>query len=125
MVAGHDRYVLLVDDHDDGRELLGEFLSMSGFTVTSAASGAEALSAIAAQGNPALVITDLSLGEMHGADLARRVRAIAAGIPILAVTGHSGYHDSDNLFVAVLVKPVPLNTLIESVNRALASASAP
>lgn len=120
MVEGSERYVLLVDDHDDGRELLEEFLSMSGFTVTSAASGEEALAAIAAQGDPAIMITDLSLGEMDGADLARRVRALAASVPILAVTGHSGYQDTDGLFVAVLVKPVPLNTLVDSVKRALA-----
>ena len=121
MTSGHDPYVLLVDDHEDGRELLEEFLSLSGFTVASAGSGAEALALMGTRGEPAIVITDLSLGEMHGADLARRVRATSASIPVLAVTGHSGYEDTDNLFVAVLVKPVPLSTLIDNVKRALAA----
>lgn len=118
MPASVDRYVLLVDDHEDGRELLEEFLSMSGFTVKSAGSGQQALEVIAAQGTPAVMITDLSLGQMHGADLARRVRA-AEAVPVLAVTGHSGYEDTDGLFEAVLVKPVPLATLVDALKRAL------
>ena len=117
-MASADRYVLLVDDHEDGRELLEEFLSLSGFTVASAGSGAQALAVIAAKGAPAVMITDLSLGEMHGADLAGRVRASAPTVPILAVTGHAGYQDTDGLFAAVLVKPVPLAVLVDAVKRA-------
>src|SRR5262245_56285903 len=88
-------WVLLVDDHDDGRELLGEFLSFSGYQVEECASGEEALVLVDKLGRPGVVITDLSLGLMSGSDLARTLRTqpSTAAIPILAVTGHAAFDD--------------------------------
>jgi len=114
-------WVLLVDDHDDGRELLGEFLTFSGYTVEACASGEEALERVEKLGAPGAVITDLSLGLMSGSELARRLREQepTAAVPILAVTGHAGYEDVDRLFLAVLVKPVPLPVLTAALQRAI------
>jgi len=114
-----DGWVLLVDDHEDGRELLREFLTMSGFDVESCASGEEALACIAEKGVPGAVITDLSLGTMSGVDLAKELRARAPGLPVLAVTGHAGFEDAERLFREVLVKPVALDALRDSLKRAL------
>jgi CheY-like chemotaxis protein len=116
-------WVLLVDDHDDGRELLGEFLSMRGLAVDSCASGEAALERVAARGAPSLVITDVSLGQMSGIELARvlRMQAATASTPILAVTGHRELDDPDHLFSAVLQKPVALETLTAAVLNALAA----
>lgn len=118
-------YLLLVDDHDDGRELLGEFLEMNGFAVKSAASAEEALGILASEGAPSVVITDLSLGDMSGAELARKIRETpaTAKVPIIAATGHSGFEDTDRIFAAVLVKPVPLGALVETLDRAMSSAT--
>lgn len=117
-------WVLLIDDHDDGRELLGEFLSFNGYTVEACGSGEEALEVVDKRGAPSLVITDLSLGAMSGAELARalRDRELTASVPILAVTGHSHFEDPDRLFAAVLVKPVGLPELAAVVERAIAGA---
>lgn len=119
----HERpWVLLVDDHDDGRELLGEFLSFSGYTVEACASGEAALETVARLGAPAVVVTDLSLGLMSGAELARRLRdeATTASVPILAVTGHANFDDPESLFEAVLVKPIALPDLTAELERAIA-----
>src|SRR5262245_60204753 len=115
------RWVLLVDDHDDGRELLGEYLSHSGYDVEACASGEEALERVEQRGAPGVVITDLSLGLMSGDELARRLRQqeTTASVPILAVTGYAGFDDPDQLFLAVLVKPVPLAELTAALERAI------
>jgi CheY-like chemotaxis protein len=115
-----DPWVLLVDDHEDGRELLREFLTMSGFTVESCASGEEALECLSEKGVPGAVITDLSLGAMSGIDLAKEMRTRAPTLPILAVTGHAGFGNEERLFKEVLVKPVALDALREALGRALA-----
>ncbi len=114
-------WVLLVDDHEDGRELLGEFLSFNGYNVEACGSGEEALELVDKHGSPGVVITDLSLGAMSGAELAQKLRGKEAtsGIPILAVTGHAGFDDPEKLFTAVLVKPVVLPELAAALKRAI------
>jgi len=114
-------WVLLVDDHADGREVLAEFLSFSGFDVEGCESGEDALLRIASRGVPGLVITDLSLGQMSGVDLARTLRSGdgTSKVPVVAVTGHVNFEDTDRLFTEVLPKPIPLPRLVASVKKAL------
>jgi two-component system cell cycle response regulator DivK len=118
---GGGSWVLLVDDHDDGRELLGEFLSYNGYTVEGVGSGEEALEVVERLGRPGVVITDLSLGLMSGSDLARTLREepTTSSVPILAVTGHASFEDTEHLFTAVLVKPVVLPDLAAALKRAI------
>lgn len=115
-------WVLLVDDHDDGRELLGEFLSCSGYGVEGCSSGEDALMRVAEVGIPDAVITDLSLGQMSGTELARelRRRTATASVPIVLVTGHASFNDPEHLFAAVLVKPIALPSLTAELERAMA-----
>jgi CheY-like chemotaxis protein len=112
------RWVLLVDDHEDSRELMTEFLSAGGFDIESCASGEQALERIG-RDVPSAVITDLSLEGMSGAELAKRLRTneTTAEVPILAVTGHAGYDDRDRVFTEVLVKPVALDELTAALRR--------
>jgi CheY-like chemotaxis protein len=115
-------WVLLVDDHDDGREVLSEFLSVSGFEVEDCSSGEAAIEKIEARGAPGVVVTDLTLGEMSGVELARKIHSDnrTKGVPVVAVTGHIGFDNQEGLFMEVLPKPVPLPRLVETVKRALA-----
>jgi len=114
-------WVLLVDDHDDGREVLSEFLSVSGFEVEGCASGEAALECIEQRGTPGVVVTDLTLGEMSGVELAKKLQADdkTKTVPVVAVTGHVGFEDKDGLFAEILPKPVPLPRLVDTVKRAL------
>lgn len=119
--AEDNPWVLLVDDHEDGRELLGEFLSFKGYEVEACGSGEEALELVDKHGTPGVVITDLSLGAMSGAELAHELRhqERTADVPILAVTGHASFEDPERLFTAVLVKPVVLPDLAAALKRAM------
>lgn len=114
-------WVLLVDDHDDSRDVLSEFLSFNGFEVEGCSSGEDALERIASRGVPGVVVTDLTLGEMSGVELAKKLRSDAKtkAIPVVAVTGHIGYEDTDGVFREILPKPVPLPKLVDTVKRAL------
>lgn len=81
--------LLVVDDYEDGRELLAELLRVRGFSVHCAASGCDALSE-ARRGLPDLVLLDLTLPDLDGFEVARRLKADprTAGIAIVILTAH-------------------------------------
>jgi CheY-like chemotaxis protein len=95
--------ILVVDDEPDLRYLLRRVFEQAGHVVTEAGHGEAALEVL--RGSPPdLVVTDMMMPVMDGAELIRRLRAdpLTAQIPILAVTGDAqlaGHAD------AVLGKP--------------------
>jgi len=70
---------LVVDDHEGFRAFARLILESAGFTVTEAATGAEAASAAAAT-SPQLVLLDIQLPDTDGFEVARRLTA-AQGQP--------------------------------------------
>lgn len=64
--------VLVVDDHHDGAQTLGEFLELLGCDVQLAYSGVEAL-AMAPGFQPQLVILDIEMPGLNGFETARRL----------------------------------------------------
>ena len=110
--------VLLVEDDDDNRELMSEVLAAAGFDVATAASGAEALEALAA--SPVdVVVTDVGMPGMGGLELARAAKALAPHVPIVAVTGFAERDDIASArgreVDAVLVKPVEPDALTRTI----------
>jgi DNA-binding response OmpR family regulator len=79
--------ILVVDDEPNIVELAMLYLKNEGFTVISAADGAQALKKIETE-RPALVILDLMLPELNGWEVCRRVRA-AGNLPIIMLTARS------------------------------------
>lgn len=101
--------VLIVDDHDDTRNLFVELLALDGFAVVAAASGEEALAVVREQ-RPCLVLLDLGLPDIAGLELVLRLRAEpnAADAPIYALSGFTNLR-SAALAAGIdgfLVKPV-------------------
>jgi CheY-like chemotaxis protein len=88
-MAGRVARILVVDDEPDARFLLHYAFERAGHEVSEATDGAAALEAITAS-RPALVVTDMMMPTMGGAELIRRLRADpdTAGIPILCVSGN-------------------------------------
>ena len=76
--------VLVVDDRDVDRELLGTLLGQAGYLVLEATSGEEALELAQAE-RPDLVITDLLMPGMDGYELVRRLRSMpdTDAIPVI------------------------------------------
>jgi two-component system cell cycle response regulator DivK len=79
--------VLLVEDHDDSREALSQFISARGAHVFAAENGQRALS-IASATAPDVVLCDLTMPVMDGYEFVRRFRARAEcrHIPVVAVS---------------------------------------
>lgn len=86
--------VLVVDDSDVMRTLLGGTLTQAGFEVVALADGSEAAAAISA-GEARMVITDWEMPGLSGPDLCRQIRA--ASLPsytyIILVTSHDRPED--------------------------------
>jgi len=101
--------ILIVDDHDDTRELFAELLAFDGFSVLSAATGGDAL-ALVREHQPCLVLLDLGLPDIAGLELVLRLRAEpnTATVPIYALSGFTNLR-SAALAAGIdgfLVKPV-------------------
>src|SRR5216684_1812577 len=79
--------ILVVDDLDDVRETTMSVLAAAGYAVTSAASGAEALSLMAREPAPDLLLTDIVLGGgVNGFELAQRAVQLLPHLKILYAT---------------------------------------
>ena len=105
--------ILVVDDEPDERFLLRRMFEREGYEVLDASDGAAAL-AIARESPPDLIVTDMMMPVMDGAELIRRLRndPATAGIPILASTGDPGLAGSADM---VMSKSLPLEDLAAAV----------
>ena len=88
--------VLVADDNRDFAESLGMLLSMSGYSVLLAHSGAQALS-LALRERPDALILDIGMPELSGYDVARGVREQAWGKEslLLAISGWDQRRDRE------------------------------
>src|SRR6184192_1593827 len=86
--------IVFVDDEEQIRKLLSTWLSRHGYEVTLANDGWEALKAIRAK-MPDLVITDVSMPNMNGFELTRRLRADhrTARVPVLMLSARKEADD--------------------------------
>ena len=81
--------VLVVDDEPAVRAVAARSLKQAGFRVLQAADGGDALELIDRHGPPQLVLTDLLMPGIGGAELVRRLRERWPMLPILFMSGYS------------------------------------
>jgi PAS domain S-box-containing protein len=116
--------ILLVDNDPQVMTILGEMLSDAGHHVLPVASGAEAVR-VFVPGGFDLVITNIGMAGMNGWEVAERVRARDARVPLIFVTGW-GLQEEDQArcrglgVTDLLFKPVRPPDLHRTVQRALA-----
>lgn len=90
----HARKILIVDDDDDLRASLAEQLMIDEeFCPSSVASGGEALATIRSQ-RPELVIMNLALPDMDGAEVVKLARAEGFNNPVIMLTGQASDADT-------------------------------
>ena len=82
--------VLLAEDFEDARELYRDYLEFSGFSVTTANNGREAID-LAVTLQPDLILMDASMPVLDGWQATRELKANDATrhIPVLALTAHA------------------------------------
>jgi CheY-like chemotaxis protein len=112
--------ILLVEDDTGIRETVVECLASEGYAVDAVANGADALAWLGREPPPDLVVLDLVMPVMNGAELLGRIRADAriADLPVVLMTAAM---PSSALPIpkadAVLSKPFELDALLDTVAR--------
>ncbi len=79
--------ILLVDDEEGIRKVLGISLQDTGYEVLTAANGDEALSVFRTN-HPAIVLTDIKMPGMDGIELLQRIKRESADTEVIMLTGH-------------------------------------
>ncbi len=108
--------VLIVDDEPHVRALLRDFLSTVCNEVATAASGEEALE-IVPKLKPDVILTDMTMPGMSGADLLDALRGAGVSVPVILMSG-TPIPMADGFF-GLLRKPFNLGTLAEVVIAAM------
>ncbi|MEZ0064210.1 two-component system OmpR family response regulator [Streptacidiphilus sp. MAP12-20] len=122
--------LLVVDDEPNIRELLSASLRFAGFRVASAATGAEAVAAVA-RSRPDLVVLDVMLPDADGFSLVRRLRDDSERdkIPVIFLTAKDGVDDKINGLTAggddYVTKPFSLEELIARIRAILRRTGGP
>jgi CheY-like chemotaxis protein len=115
-------HVLLVEDDDDSRKLLGTMLKRYGAKVTSAKSAAEALDVFENE-VPDVIISDIGMPEQDGYELIRKLRALpvekGGKIPAIALTGYASRKDRERALSSGyhqhVAKPIEQADLINTI----------
>jgi DNA-binding response OmpR family regulator len=126
------RTVLVVDDEADIRKLVRRVLEDRGFRVTEAGRGHEAL-AMLKESPPDLVVLDAMLPEVHGFDIAKRMKGTEryGHIPIVMISAvYRGWRFAEDVrqsygVDAYLEKPFKMSELVAAVETALSHRPAP
>ncbi len=117
--------ILLVEDNEMNRDMLGRRLERRGFDVAYAHDGPAGVD-MAESESPDLVLMDISLGElMDGWEATRKIKAndATAGIPVIALTAHALASDRDKSLESGCVdfdtKPVDFARLLGKISACL------
>jgi two-component system, cell cycle sensor histidine kinase and response regulator CckA len=116
--------ILYVDDEPGMRDVIGRVLTKLGFEVETVSNGPDAISRLqGAHGLFDAVVTDLSMPEMSGTQLAQAVKDFAPDLPIIAFTGSALQYlqsaDQTRLFAAVVRKGPQTPALREAILQAV------
>ena len=116
-------HVLVVEDDDDSRKLLGTMLKQQGAQVSSAASAKDAFS-LFCEKLPDVVISDLGMPDEDGYELIQKIRALSqqAGgtTPAIALTGYATRKDRERSLASGyqlhIAKPIEQSELISAIS---------
>jgi DNA-binding response OmpR family regulator len=119
--------ILCIDDDPQVREALKAMLMHSGHQVEACADGEKALavfqSSEAGKGGFDLVITDLGMPHMDGKTLARRVKELSPGTPVILLSGWGNFMNLDGErpehIDCLLGKPPTIARLLAAIREVL------
>jgi two-component system OmpR family response regulator len=119
---GDGHRVLVVDDEPNLAEVVTMALRFQGFTVETAATGREALAAVA-RFKPHLMVLDVMLPDMEGFEVASRLGAQRAGLPIIFLTARDATEDKVRGLTGggddYMTKPFSLEELVARIRTIL------
>lgn len=127
-MKGRPKHVLLVEDNDDNAFVYLALLEFSGYLVTRARDGFEAVD-LARKVSPDLIVMDIALPKLDGweATAAIRQNPQLQAVPVIAVTAHAFDADMQRGlalgFQAYLPKPVEPRRVLAEVERLIGPAA--
>jgi two-component system cell cycle sensor histidine kinase/response regulator CckA len=120
--AGEPARVLVVDDEESIRTYVDRVLSKAGYRTTLATGGPDAIG-VAAADRFDLLLTDVMMPDMTGAELARRLRQINPLLKVLYLTGYTDQLFTEKVTLwedeAFLEKPCSPEALLQAVSLAV------
>ena len=123
-IKGENEHILVVEDEPVSLQMIGKMLSMKGFRVTLTENGGKALEKFTKNPNQFdLVLTDMAMPELTGAQLAKKILSIRQDIPIIICTGFSDQIDKQSAksigIKDFLMKPITQRDLVKAIKKQL------
>ncbi|MEL7197331.1 MAG: PAS domain-containing protein [Pseudomonadota bacterium] len=125
VVKGNNERILIVEDEAMLLSMISEVVEDLGYVVLTARSGREALNKIKEGETIDLLLTDIVMpGGIGGFDLAREVRSIHPLLPVIYMSGYTGYTKAEMgaIPAPLLQKPTKRNVLAEAISNELSKA---
>ncbi|NJR51891.1 MAG: response regulator [Leptolyngbyaceae cyanobacterium CSU_1_3] len=117
--------ILLIEDNEANRRLMGDYLSYCGYTVFSLAEGTQ-LASIMEQFQPQIILLDLKLPTIDGYALLEQIRQREdwRSVPVIVVSAYAFQRDQQRALKLgarrYLVKPIRLSQLTDVIREELA-----
>jgi two-component system, cell cycle response regulator DivK len=118
--------ILVVDDHEDNRQILRVLLTSAGYVMIEAQNGEAALAAALSE-RPDLILMDIQLPDLDGYEVTRRIKSNPRShdVPIIAVTSYALSDDERKALaagcIAYVAKPYSPMQLLAKIKKYLAS----
>jgi len=113
--------ILLVDDEDDFRRILGERLEKMGYIVYRAANGRDAMT-VFREVKPMIVLMDVALPDNNGLDLMKKIKGEEPDTQVIIITGYGDLELAVKSFqydaTDFITKPLGLDALEQALDRA-------
>ncbi len=117
---GLSKKILIVDDNQDGRELVVKILKKVGYQMIEAVDGEEALEKAIAE-KPDLILMDISIPKIDGYEVTKRLKSQVTfkNILIIALTAHAMKGDREKAMEAgcdgYISKPINIHELPDQI----------
>ena len=114
--------VLVVEDHEDNRQILRDLLGSAGFEIVEAENGEEAVT-LAETSRPDVILMDIQLPVLDGYEATRRIKADPRlrSIPVIVVTSYALSGDEEKALLAgcddYVSKPFSPRDLLAKIRR--------
>ncbi|MBN2013240.1 PAS domain S-box protein [candidate division KSB1 bacterium] len=123
-IKGGQETILVVDDEDVISNLLKKALQRLGYQVTACNKSMDAFELLKKKSKTFdLVISDLTMPNMTGLELAKKMREIRLNMPIILITGYGENVTTDTLehygISKIIGKPIVINKLAHAVREVL------
>jgi two-component system cell cycle response regulator DivK len=118
--------ILVVDDHEDNRQILRVLLASAGYVMIEAQNGEAALAAALSE-RPDLILMDIQLPDLDGYEVTRRIKSNPRShdVPIIAVTSYALSDDERKALaagcIAYVAKPYSPMQLLAKIKKYLGS----